>query len=234
VKAPKGWKRSFDDPITLPNGRELRTLRDAADYIMKLPRAEQKRAEWQTAGRILIGAAEGRDFLMHVHIAIMQALNRHVVPTFKPLSVLRYLNQTQNLGCRLDLVLLHEICTDGSVDVDKLVDHLDTRQPTKEGRKVEIARLLRDHAAQNFDLLQITNGRDFLAMLGLALQDKLGERKPSQASPSEVEIHFRLSFSEEDFVNTKLYFAILNWQSENKPYIVLKSSLLKQPPRVLH
>jgi hypothetical protein len=80
----RGWKRPFDDPIPLPNGGELVTLKDAGDYIMKLPKSEQQLAEWQTAGRVLIGAAEGRDFLMHAHIAMMQALNRHVVRTLNP------------------------------------------------------------------------------------------------------------------------------------------------------
>jgi hypothetical protein len=31
------WQRPFDDPIPLPRGRELLTLKDAANYIMKLP-----------------------------------------------------------------------------------------------------------------------------------------------------------------------------------------------------
>jgi hypothetical protein len=33
----------------LPRGRQLVTLKDAADYIMKLPKAEQNLPEWQTA-----------------------------------------------------------------------------------------------------------------------------------------------------------------------------------------
>jgi len=37
----KGWQRRFDDPISLPRGRQLVTLEDAAGYIMKLPKAEQ-------------------------------------------------------------------------------------------------------------------------------------------------------------------------------------------------
>jgi hypothetical protein len=61
----KGWDRTFDDPVPLPDGRELATLRDAAVYVQSLPRATQKREEWQRAVRILIAAAEGRDFLMH-------------------------------------------------------------------------------------------------------------------------------------------------------------------------
>jgi hypothetical protein len=31
------WKREFEDPIPLPRGRQLVTLRDAADYILALP-----------------------------------------------------------------------------------------------------------------------------------------------------------------------------------------------------
>ena len=37
----RGWKRPFDEPIPLPRGRQLVTLKDAANYIQKLPKAEQ-------------------------------------------------------------------------------------------------------------------------------------------------------------------------------------------------
>jgi len=75
VTADRGWKRLFEDPSPLPRGRQLVTLEDAAGYIMKLPKAEQKLAEWQTAVHCLIGAAEGRDFLMHARIGMLRALN---------------------------------------------------------------------------------------------------------------------------------------------------------------
>jgi hypothetical protein len=35
-------KRAFDEPIVLPNGRELVTLEDAGTYITKLPKAAHK------------------------------------------------------------------------------------------------------------------------------------------------------------------------------------------------
>jgi hypothetical protein len=61
------WSRAFEDPIPLPRGRQFVTLEEAAAYIMKLPKAEQDLEEWQTAVACLIGAAEGRDFLMRAH-----------------------------------------------------------------------------------------------------------------------------------------------------------------------
>jgi hypothetical protein len=38
------------------------------------------------AGRILIGAAEGRDFLMQARIGVLKALNRNIAPVFEPSS----------------------------------------------------------------------------------------------------------------------------------------------------
>jgi hypothetical protein len=49
LKPVAAWARPFDDPVLLPGGRKLVTLRDAADYIMKLPKAEQNLEAWQTA-----------------------------------------------------------------------------------------------------------------------------------------------------------------------------------------
>jgi hypothetical protein len=76
------WSRAFEDPIPLPRGRQFVTLEEAAAYIMKLPKAEQDLEEWQTAVACLIGAAEGRDFLMHARIGMLRALNRNVERAF--------------------------------------------------------------------------------------------------------------------------------------------------------
>jgi hypothetical protein len=83
-KTATGWNRPFDDPISLPRGRQLVTLQDAANYILKLPKAEQNLVDWQTAIQCLIGAAEGRDFMMHARIGVLKALNRHVERVSNP------------------------------------------------------------------------------------------------------------------------------------------------------
>jgi hypothetical protein len=40
------WDQQFFDRIELPKGRKLLTLRDAALYITKLPKAEHDSPEW--------------------------------------------------------------------------------------------------------------------------------------------------------------------------------------------
>jgi hypothetical protein len=58
VISDQGWKRKFENPIPLPRGRQLVTLKDAGTYITKLPKVEHTMAEWQAA----IGSFDpGRD-----------------------------------------------------------------------------------------------------------------------------------------------------------------------------
>lgn len=64
------WSRKFDDPIP-----GIETLRDAADYIAKLPKPDQESPHWQTAIRDLIMAAEDKGPVMHARIAMLKALN---------------------------------------------------------------------------------------------------------------------------------------------------------------
>ena len=48
------WDQRFSDPIILPGRKPLVTLRDAAKYIVKLPKVEQQAPEWQAAAEVLM------------------------------------------------------------------------------------------------------------------------------------------------------------------------------------
>ena len=75
LMAATNWKRRFDEPIKLPDGGKLVTPKDAADYIMGLPKKVHDAPHWQLAMAQLIDAAEGRNFIMHARIAVLKALN---------------------------------------------------------------------------------------------------------------------------------------------------------------
>ena len=78
------WFARFYDPIILPDGRELRTYRDAAEYISALPKSEQDAADWQIAMETLLLVAERNAPEMLARIAIAKALDRHSEGTVKP------------------------------------------------------------------------------------------------------------------------------------------------------
>jgi hypothetical protein len=68
----------------LPNGKKLVTLRDAAPYLMKLPKAEHDAGEWQAAMEALLLIAESGGPTMFARIGVMRALKRHVERKFNP------------------------------------------------------------------------------------------------------------------------------------------------------
>jgi hypothetical protein len=72
------WSTAFADPVPLPGGRKLLTLKDAADYIAKLPKSEPDLPEWQAAIAALLVGCRGCDTML-ARIGVMKALSRHVV-----------------------------------------------------------------------------------------------------------------------------------------------------------
>jgi hypothetical protein len=69
------WEKQFADPIELPDGRVLRSLRDAGEFIQSLPVAVQDRPEWQVAARALLLVVECNGDPMLARIGMMRALN---------------------------------------------------------------------------------------------------------------------------------------------------------------
>ncbi|SRR6266567_2851790 len=67
---------SFPIRSNCPAGRKLATLRDAALYITKLPKAEHDAEEWLTAMEALLLVAESGGPTMFARIGVMRALNR--------------------------------------------------------------------------------------------------------------------------------------------------------------
>ena len=76
------WDQHFFDPIILPGRKPLVTLRDAAQFIIKLPKAERDADEWQAALQALVLVAEQDGPTTFARIGVMRALNRHVERVF--------------------------------------------------------------------------------------------------------------------------------------------------------
>jgi hypothetical protein len=75
------WDRPFAQPVPLPEGPPAQTLRDAADYVRKLPLSERDCQEWRLAVQMLIDAAEDRGPVLFARMGIVRALEARVERT---------------------------------------------------------------------------------------------------------------------------------------------------------
>src|SRR5258708_6848564 len=71
------WSDRFEEPLVCPDGTKLVTLRQAAQFILNLPRAEHESREWRTAMRILIESADHGRPITFARFAMMKALYPH-------------------------------------------------------------------------------------------------------------------------------------------------------------
>jgi hypothetical protein len=76
------WDKRFVDPIAVPGRKPLVTLRDAAQYITKLPKAEHDADEWQAAMEALLLVAELDGPPLFARIGVMRVISRHVERVF--------------------------------------------------------------------------------------------------------------------------------------------------------
>ena len=74
---PAGFVRRGINLVVLSDGRELLTLRDAAEYITALLKAEHDAADWQVAMETLLLVAERDGPETLSRIAVLRPLNRN-------------------------------------------------------------------------------------------------------------------------------------------------------------
>jgi hypothetical protein len=68
------WNSEFDDPLSLPNGDQALTLREAGEYIVTLPITETSKPNWQHAIRFLIEASETSVHMAEAFTCVQLAL----------------------------------------------------------------------------------------------------------------------------------------------------------------
>ena len=74
------WSTAFEDPIVLPDGRQLLTLKDAADYVTKLPK-EQSDLRAVANGNRGADAVQPRRQPMLARMAFLRAPTRITGPS---------------------------------------------------------------------------------------------------------------------------------------------------------
>jgi hypothetical protein len=111
------------------------------------------------------------------------------------------------------------------VDLDKYVALIFRDKSVTDGTKTALKQQIVRAAGQAYDLRQLTNGHDFHCALGASLRSDLGSRRVVHTWGREVEMHLRLSFSDDEFKASSVYWEICQWLENNHPYRILQPRL---------
>jgi hypothetical protein len=79
------WDSRFAEPIVLPDGAKLASLRESIAHLVRtIPAAERRLPAVLTAAEMLTAAAEDRGPVEFARIATLRALNGHAERVFDP------------------------------------------------------------------------------------------------------------------------------------------------------
>jgi hypothetical protein len=126
--------RRFFDPIELAGRKPLVTLRDAAQYITKLPNDLSDVEEWQAAMQALMLVAEQDGPTMSARIGVMWAINRHIERVFDPSrkgeasGMAGHATRCPNTGAgrRVEISEIPELPCRGQLNLSEPVNHTAT------------------------------------------------------------------------------------------------------------
>jgi hypothetical protein len=77
------WSRRFEEPIKLPDGRTLKTLAEAINWLAKTM-SEHKMDRVQTAAHCVTRAAEHGGPMIFARMGMLQAIHRRRQRVFNP------------------------------------------------------------------------------------------------------------------------------------------------------
>ena len=80
------WDLRFPEPIPVPRGKPLATLRDAGAYVAGLPADQHDAKAWQTAMECLLLAADKGGPIEFARLAMEQAIRPKQEPVYRPHS----------------------------------------------------------------------------------------------------------------------------------------------------
>lgn len=154
-----------------------------------------------------------------------QACVATLLQDLKPLSCLRYVNERDQRGYKLDQVDLESFFDGHSIDMNAMIDHVSGGRFGTAEHKAELRSRVEHFMAVDLDLWQLTNGHDLIAAIGIALRDRLGKRRAPQTWRAEVERHLRLAFDVSDFRGLGMVAKVQAWEAARAGKVILRPGL---------
>jgi hypothetical protein len=169
---------------------------------------------------IFASTALDKYLAQHANAPFNVAEIRHMVlKAARAISCCRFVSEKFKLALYFKN-LAHEALfsvDDLSMGIEGLVAELINRSKTR-CTPEHLKALIAVEEASDYDLLEIVNGHDAAAVLGISLRKMFGSRRDIHTWASEVEAGLRLAYDREKFSASNMSRFLMAWQREKKSF----------------
>jgi hypothetical protein len=144
----------------------------------------------------------------------------HDIGIFRFLSLRNGLNLTFN-NLRYGFIHRRNLAVNQSDMIDEVFNNSMRRCENKDALITEIS----DWKARPHDAWRVCSGHDLTAILGRALLSLFGNHTTQATRRDEIESKLRMAFSAEDLRATRLFVAVVRWETANLPFLVWRQRI---------
>lgn len=140
-----------------------------------------------------------------------------------PIGLLRLHSSLCNLRIRFDGIRYSRFVdpTTLSVDIAALIDEVKNHSQRPELREDELQAAITDLRGKDYDVWEICNGHDLVAILLMVLRERLGSRRTRGLRIETLEWSLRVAYEDAHFRKSGVFRKIREWENRNNA-IVLK------------
>jgi hypothetical protein len=118
-----------------------------------------------------------------------------------------------------------------SVDVSGMIDEVYNCSQRRCDKKDELIKAIASWKTKPHDAWRMCSGHDLTAILGKALLSLFGNNSTQSTKSEEIESKLRMAFSADDFRATRIFTAIVEWETVNAPFLILRAHVRAVPQR---
>ena len=145
-----------------------------------------------------------------------------------PIGYLLWISQLDELNLTFEGIRFSKFIDDQTLQIDelKLIQEVKNKSQAFALKSENIQQRLTDQKSEKHDPWQVCCGHDLVEILSLGLRKAIGSANTSDVEPNSLERSLRLAYEETYFFKTQMYLSICSWESNNKPFKILRNDIL--------
>ena len=150
-----------------------------------------------------------------------------LLETAMSVGYLLWISQCDRLNLTFDGITFSKFVDEQTLQIDelKLIREVKNKSQAFSLKDEDLQQRLVSQKSNNHDPWQVCCGHDLVEILSLGLRKALGSNKAADVESSSLERNLRLAYEEVYFRDTHLYLNIRTWESNNKPFKVLRNDI---------
>ena len=145
----------------------------------------------------------------------------------QPVGYLLWISKCDGLNLTFEGIAFSKFINEQSLQIDEvsLIQEVKNKSQAFSLQDEDLQQRLMSRKSNIHDPWQVCCGHDLVEILSLGLRKALGTNKAADVEPNSLERNLRLAYEEVYFRETHLYLNISTWESNNKPFKVLRNAL---------